>query len=369
MKTLKWSPQISINAQKVVVITIGYIIISLFMALYDYAILSSPLSKGPTSSNTLFMNLLTNLMAGTIAGITGGTTLVTINSSYFRRKSFGFAIKLTAFAYTTIFVFIGVFMAIFYAWKISKDDSSWQHIMDLAISFLTSYAFIANFVFWGFITLTTLFLLQVNDKFGPGILLKFMLGQYYQPKEEQRIFMFLDIKSSTTIAEKIGHKAYFNLLSDFFNDITQPILNSKGEIYQYVGDEVVVSWTMENGIQHANCIHCFYKIQEKIKLKAPHYEDKYGLVPDFKAGIHHGEVTAGEIGSIKRDIVFSGDVLNTTARIQEQCNRHKVKLLISQATLSLFKSVKGVQSQNIGIIELRGRNEKIELNALQLKNV
>ena len=44
-------------------------------------------------------------------------------------------------------------------------------------------------------------LLLVNDKYGPGVFRDFLLGRYFQPKREERIFMFLDIKSSTTIAE------------------------------------------------------------------------------------------------------------------------------------------------------------------------
>ncbi|MGR3301112.1 MAG: hypothetical protein ACUZ8I_01275 [Candidatus Scalindua sp.] len=52
--------------------------------------------------------------------------------------------------------------------------------------------------------------------------------------------MFLDLKSSTTIAEEIGHRRYFEFISDFIADVTTPILNNHGEIYQYVGDEIVI---------------------------------------------------------------------------------------------------------------------------------
>ena len=83
--------------------------------------------------------------------------------------------------------------------------------------------------------------LQISDKFGPRMLGRFLIGKYHQPREEQRIFMFMDMKSSTSIAEQIGNKQSFNLLNDLFNDITDAILASDGEIYQYVGDEVVIS--------------------------------------------------------------------------------------------------------------------------------
>ena len=50
-----------------------------------------------------------------------------------------------------------------------------------------------------------------------------------------------------------------------------------------------------------------------------HYQ--YGVVPEFKAGFHVGFATVGEIGVLKKIIAFSGDVLNTTSRIQSNCNK------------------------------------------------
>jgi len=56
--------------------------------------------------------------------------------------------------------------------------------------------------------------------------------------------MFVDLLSSTTIAEALGNEKYHNLLHDFYADITNPIIYNKGKIYQYVGDEVIVSWRL-----------------------------------------------------------------------------------------------------------------------------
>ena len=88
-----------------------------------------------------------------------------------------------------------------------------KEISDLAIDMAQKLYPFVQFILWGIITLLTLFFLQMNDKFGPGILKKFLLGKYNRPKKEARIFMFLDMKYSTTIAEKIGNEKYFHLLS------------------------------------------------------------------------------------------------------------------------------------------------------------
>ncbi len=87
--------------------------------------------------------------------------------------------------------------------------------------------------------------------------------------------MFLDLRSSTTIAEKLGESRYFNFLKNVFTHITPFILKSKGEIYQYVGDEVMISWKVKHGINNANCIHCFLNVQKELVRKRAYYSITY----------------------------------------------------------------------------------------------
>ena len=107
--------------------------------------------------------------------------------------------------------------------------------------------------------------LQISRLLGEGVLMKFLYGKYHKPVEEERIFMFLDTKSSTTIAEKIGHEKFYSFLNSFFYEITEPVLMTKAEIYQYVGDEIVFNWTMKNGISDMNCLRIFFLIKQKVE--------------------------------------------------------------------------------------------------------
>lgn len=191
-------------------------------------------------------------------------------------------------------------------------------------------------------------------------------GTQTAPAEEvDRVFMFLDIRSSTEIAEELGHVRYFELLNDFFADISDPVVQHEGEIYQYVGDEVVITWPLERGIEAGRCVRCFFAIWDTIEMRASHYQARYGLVPTFKAGLHHGRVTTGSVGTVKKEIVFSGDVLNTTARIEGLCNRYRADLLISQDLLDLLPHDAPWQSREIGSFTLRGKKAEITLYAIE----
>ncbi|UJH66406.1 hypothetical protein [Allomuricauda sp. SCSIO 65647] len=68
---------------------------------------------------------------------------------------------------------------------------------------------------------------------------------------------------------------------------------------------------------------CLQKIDVEINNNKEEYVKKFGLVPEFKTCFHVEEVTVSEMDIIKKDIGYTGDVLNTTARIQAQCNDHQ----------------------------------------------
>jgi len=179
--------------------------------------------------------------------------------------------------------------------------------------------------------------------------------------EVERIFMFLDITSSTAIAEKLGHIKYFELLNDFFVDITPSIEKHHGEIYQYVGDEVVVSWPLREGIKNFNILKCFFDIVDTIGRLSNNYTDRYNLVPAFKAGMHYGKVSTGTIGTLKKEIIYTGDVLNTTSRIEGQCNQYNVNNLLSKDLIDALPDGDYFEFKRIGEISLRGKASFVTL--------
>jgi adenylate cyclase len=199
---------------------------------------------------------------------------------------------------------------------------------------------------------------------GPNILINYLLGRYHQPKEEERIFMFTDLRSSTTIAERLGPLKWHRFLNDYFYDIGEPVRRCRGEIYQYVGDEVVISWTKKTGLKNLNCIHCFFSIWDRMEKRRKYYLDTYGYEPIFKSGYHIGKVIAGEIGDYTRDIVFHGDAINTASRIQMECNHFNRRLLLSNTLLFQLDFKAEYKSEYITQIQLRGKEEILELYSM-----
>ncbi len=230
---------------------------------------------------------------------------------------------------------------------------------------ISSKAFFNINVYALIVIILITFIRQVNRTLGQNALLFFVTGKYHAPVEENRVFMFLDLKASTTIAEQLGHTRYHAFLNDCFYDITPAIVENEGEIYQYVGDEIVVTWTKERGLRNANCINCYFGVVGAIAKVSSKYEKKYGLVPAFKAGYHSGMVTAGLIGDIKRDIVFHGDTVNTAARIRSECSVVKRNVLMSGQLLEQLSISSYLTPESMGRIKLRGKEEEIELYSIK----
>lgn len=316
----------------------------------------------PTGMYDFKRYFLVNTLAAFAAAIISGSILVFFLRERFRTQAFGFNILVSSVVISLInFGIIIIAYDVFFSVQVGKNPLD-SEVLEKTGTLIQSSFYLKNLVFWTIVGFITIILLHVNDKYGPGMLMKLILGRYHRPREEERIFMFVDMKSSTTIAERLGHIRFFNLLNDFFKDITDSIIYTDGEIYQYVGDEIVISWTMKRGIHNANCLRCFYSMQEAIQQRSARYREKYGLVPEFKAGLHSGRVTIGEIGVIKKDIVFSGDVLNTAHRIQAICNRYGVRILISKLLLDkLNLPPSDFNPMRVGIIELKGKQQKLEL--------
>ena len=218
--------------------------------------------------------------------------------------------------------------------------------------------------FFAVLAVTVQFLLQMNRMVGANVLGYFATGVYHRPKAEERVFLFLDLEGSTQLAERLGSARYFELLHRVVDDLTEPVLEAQGEIYQYAGDEVVITWPMEAGVRAANCVRCYFGIRAALVKQAVRYEHDFGVLPRLRGGLHGGTVTAGELGDLRQQIVFVGDILNTAARLEEYAKRAGLDLVASETLLARLTLPPGVTASHCGDLELRGKKARVAAYSL-----
>lgn len=237
------------------------------------------------------------------------------------------------------------------------DPRVWERLRGFAFS-LTSLGTAAQLTAS---LVASLFYAEISEHLGPHVLTNFLTGRYHTPREERRIFLFSDMTFSTQIAERLSHARYFELLRAYYDVFSDAVIDHGGQVYQYIGDEVVVSWTEDAGLRDGACIRCVLQMKQDLRRRAPEFEARFGVAPDFRAALQVGPVTTGEIGALKKEIVFTGDVLNQTARIRGQCAIQGFDVLVGGALALAVSPLQGVTLHALGDHPLRGKEQRVEL--------
>ena len=210
------------------------------------------------------------------------------------------------------------------------------------------------------------FALEVERVVGPGNLWRLFVRSYRRSREEERVFLFMDLKGSTTIAEELGHQRYSELLQECYRDLTEVIIRYEAVIYQYVGDEVVISWLCtDRAERRRTSVKAFFAYQRALMWKREAYEVRFGMVPEFRGGIDVGAVTVIEVGDVKREIAYHGDVLNTAARLLELCKTRGEELVVSRTVGESVEQDIEVHASWHEEVPLRGKRKCIEAYSLQ----
>ncbi len=217
---------------------------------------------------------------------------------------------------------------------------------------------------WVLLFILTQLALEINNKYSQGVFFNIIVGKYLQPREEKRVIMFIDLKNSTPIAEKLGHKEYFKFIRDVIYCMAAGIAEYDGRVYQYVGDEIVAWWPCTK-VNARKSIDSIIEARKILNKNADVFRWGYDITPEYKVGIHAGNVTAGQVGITKKDLVISGDTINTAARIRIACTELNQKFLVSKEIIDLLDIIDW-QTESQGMVDLKGKNESIELFALKI---
>ncbi|MEL7122321.1 MAG: adenylate/guanylate cyclase domain-containing protein [Bacteroidota bacterium] len=340
-----------------------WMLVGLLTALYEYFFLANY----PGVLDTQAMNdfdLQKNIVAAVGGLFVGSLLFGFLELFYFQkrlvREKFWVTIlkKVAIYTASLFLLLFGISLVFnsFLSGRSLTDPVAWKETQ----SFLTSIAFWHPVFPVLSLALLSSFFIQLSERFGSNEMWKMFLGKYFKPKEEERIFMFLDLNHSTTIAERLGNEKFYGFLNDFYHDIAGVITFHKGEVVEYIGDLVVITWSLPVGASEFRCINCYQGFEKAIHRKREIYLSRYGTVPEFKAAVHCGEVIIGEMGKIKKSIKFSGDVLNTTARVEKVCGSIGAKMVITDNLMQLLSDPPYLM-EKVSDVSLKGKKTPIDM--------
>jgi adenylate cyclase len=213
-------------------------------------------------------------------------------------------------------------------------------------------------------TFVVSFLFEVNSLLGQNVLLSFVTGRYHRPQIEERVFLIMDMKNSTATAERLGEVDFHRLLNRLVTDLGGPIVLRDGQIYKYVGDELIVTWPLARGLKDATCVHACFAARARLVAHGADYEREFGTAVQVRASLHCGPVVVGEMGSVKKEIALLGDTLNIAARLVDACRERDESVIASVDLLDRLVLPPGIEARSLGLIRLRGKEQAIGLCAL-----
>lgn len=305
-----------------------------------------------------FENFKLNLTIGVLTGVLYGIIEIALDKQFLKRKSMGTRLLLKLVSYFFLInIILGVAIGQINEMIDVPLDYTYMELMQSGAVWSLVIYFLAGSILFSFFRM-------VNEKFGPGVLWDMLMGKYRSPRVEKKIFMFMDLRSSTALAEEMGYLKYSSLIQQCFYDLNEIVQDYDGEIYQYVGDEAVISWDYDKGVKQNLCIDCYFAFRNKLYERKEYYEKEFGLLPEFKAGLHGGELVVTEVGVIKKEIAYHGDVINTTARIQEKCNVFGKELLVSGELISDLNLAKSYLPSFLGEVELKGKALPVHIHSV-----
>lgn len=265
------------------------------------------------------------MLTGAVTGLVVWSGLVGIEQFYFSRRAHRLA---RSPIWRLVAVRIGLFLAVTLIGvrlgHLVGDlflPSGHPHGIELSFADVT----VSLLVALAFVLFTDL------DRFlGGRLIVDLLLGRQLKPHREQRIFMLVDVVASTEVAEQLGDVGFHGFLNDIFFDLADPVARTRGTVYRYVGDMAIVTWPAEVDGAADQALRCTFDLQARIAARASTYRARYGLTPQLRFALHAGPVVAGEMGHLRREIVYLGATLNAAAHLEDLASREGLAVALSE---------------------------------------
>ena len=186
--------------------------------------------------------------------------------------------------------------------------------------------------------------------------------QRLEEKRREVTVLFSDIRSFTTIAERLPPHQLTRLLQEYFDEMADAVFATDGIVDKYIGDAIMAFWgaPIEQQDQADRAVRTAIDMTSRLK-KLQEKWLKDGLpVLDIGIGINLGIATVGNFGSAKRfDYTVIGDTVNAASRIESLNKEHKSNIIISESTKDQLTFP--VETRDLGEVHVKGKEKPIRI--------
>ena len=174
--------------------------------------------------------------------------------------------------------------------------------------------------------------------------------------------LFSDIRSFTSISERLAPDDLVNSLNRYFDIMVDIIMDKNGIVDKYIGDAIMAFFgapvayeddtlnSVYAALEMVDGIHRFNK--QQIEMGKPEF--KTGI------GVNYGEVTVGNIGTEKKmDYTVIGDAVNLASRLEGLTKEYGQDLIISE---TLYDEVKEkIPCRFLDTVAVKGKTQGVKI--------
>ncbi len=176
--------------------------------------------------------------------------------------------------------------------------------------------------------------------------------------------LFTDLQGFTTFCHEAPPEVVVENLNRCLALVTRCVRRHSGTVHKFIGDGVMAVFgdPVQQPDHALRAIRSAQDMQQEMeRLRANLDPDRW--TPVLRVGIHTGELVAGDIGSDEMlEYTVIGDTVSTASRLEGLNKEYGTVIMVSAATLEAAGP--GVPCRRLGMVEVRGRPEPMEVFAV-----
>jgi class 3 adenylate cyclase/HAMP domain-containing protein len=198
---------------------------------------------------------------------------------------------------------------------------------------------------------------------------KNVLDEYFQNPEamlkgnnREVAILFSDIRSFTTISERMAPDDLVNTLNRYFSMMVDTIMDRGGVVDKYIGDAIMAIFGMSAPAKDDALRSVQAGLEMDTVLKTFNAGQKVRGEQEFRigVGINFGEVTVGNIGSEKKmNYTVIGDGVNLASRLEGATKKYKQPILISESVKDRLEG--SVRCRQVDTVVVKGKTEGVRI--------
>jgi adenylate cyclase len=172
--------------------------------------------------------------------------------------------------------------------------------------------------------------------------------------------LFTDIRSFTTISEKMNAQELVGLLNEYFTEMVGIVMDADGVVDKYIGDAIMAVFgaPVPKAADPVNAVKAAVRMRRSLARLNERLEARGAQRLRTGIGIHTGVVVAGNIGSERRmEYTVIGDAVNLASRLESSTKDLGVNVLVSEDTWHLVKHA--VDTRPVKEITVKGRKQPV----------